>query len=215
MHDATAVAKSPKKFHIFHERHVWKSPSVNKRCSSAEHSMIAASHPEQEPCVMRKAVRQSVYGRRGRQADPKETATDFWIAHYPPNLIQRSQRHFGVGMQKPQNIAACGIGSDVHLFRTAALAAANNLIAEAFRQLGGAVSARAVCHNNFGFRRSLAQMSEKRPYQRRLVINWNNDRNPHSIDLSNGLQCGKSRVRHASQLPLKIENFALVWNKAL
>jgi hypothetical protein len=44
--DATAPAKSPKKFHIFHERHVWKSPSVNKRRSSAENSMIAASHPE-------------------------------------------------------------------------------------------------------------------------------------------------------------------------
>jgi hypothetical protein len=46
MRDATAAAKSPKKFHIFHERHVWKSPGVNKRCSSAENSMIAASHPE-------------------------------------------------------------------------------------------------------------------------------------------------------------------------
>ena len=64
---------------------------------------------------MRKAVRQSVYGRRGRQADPKETATHFWIAHYTRNLIQRFQRHFGVRMQKPQNIAACGTGSDVHL----------------------------------------------------------------------------------------------------
>ena len=45
IHDATAAAKSPKKFHIFHERHVWKSSSVNKRSSPAENSMIAASHP--------------------------------------------------------------------------------------------------------------------------------------------------------------------------
>ena len=179
MHDATAVAKSPKKFHIFHERHVGKSPSVNKRCSPAEHSMIAASHPEQEPCVMRKAVRQSVYGRRGRQADPKETATDFWIAHYPPNLIQRFQRHFGVGMQKPQNIAACGIGSDVHLFRTAALAASDNLIAEALRQLVGAVSARAIDDNNFRPTGSLAQIREKRAYQRRLIKDRNNNRDLH------------------------------------
>jgi hypothetical protein len=149
MHDATAAAKSPKKFNIFHERHVGKSPSVNKRCSSAEHSMITTSHPEQEPCVMRKAVRQSVYGRRGRQADSKETATDFWIAHYPPNLIQGFQRHFGVGMQKPQNIAACGVGSGVHLPGTAARAAPDNLIAEALRQLIGAVSARAIDDNNF------------------------------------------------------------------
>src|SRR6476659_5516383 len=59
IHDATAATKSPKKFHVFHERHVWKSSSVNKRCSSAEHSMVAASYPDQEPGVMRKAVRQS------------------------------------------------------------------------------------------------------------------------------------------------------------
>ena len=179
MHNATPAAKSPKKFHIFHERHVWKSPSVNKRCSSAEHSMIAASHPEQEPCVMRKAVRQSVYGRRGRQADPKETATDFWIAHYPPNLIQRFERHFGVGMQKPQNIAACGVGSGIHLFRTAALAAPDNLIAEALRQLVGTVGARAIDDNNFRFTGSLAQIREKRAYQRRLIKDRNNNRDLH------------------------------------
>jgi hypothetical protein len=179
MHDATAAAKSPKKFHIFHERHVWKSPNVNKRCSSAEHSMIAASHPEQEPCVMRKAVRQSVYGRRGRQADPKETATDFWIAHYPPNLFQRFQRHFGVSMQKPQNIAACGIGSDIHLLGTAAPAAPDNLIAEALRQLVGAVSARAIDDNNFRPTGSLAQIREKPAYQRRLIKDRNNNRDPH------------------------------------
>jgi hypothetical protein len=179
MHVATAAAKSPKKFHIFHERHVWKSPRVNKRCSSAEHSMIAASHPEQEPCVMRKAVRQSVYGRRGRQADPKETATDFWTAHYPPNLIQRFQRHFGVCMEKPENIAACGIGSDIHLFRTAALAAPDNLIAEALRELVGAVSARAIDDNNFRPTGSLAQIREKRAYQRRLIKDRNNNRDLH------------------------------------
>jgi hypothetical protein len=179
MHDATAAAKSPKKFNIFHERHVWKSTSVNKCCSSAEHSMIAASHPEQEPCVMRKAIRQSVYGRRGRQADPKETATDFWIAHYPPNLSQRFQRHFGVGVQKPQNIAACGVGSGIHLFRTAALAAPDNLLAEALRQLVGAVSARAIDDNNFRPTGSLAQIREKRAYQRRLIKDRNNNRDLH------------------------------------
>jgi hypothetical protein len=113
---------------------------------------------------MRKAVRQSVYGRRGRQADPKETATDFWIAHYPPNLIQRFQRHFGVGMQKPQNIPTCGIGSDVHLFSTAALAVLDNLIAKALRQAIRAVGARAIDDNNFRPTGSLAQIREKRAY---------------------------------------------------
>ncbi|HEX4707437.1 MAG TPA: hypothetical protein VH229_06855 [Candidatus Udaeobacter sp.] len=105
---------------------------------------------------MRKAIRQSVYGGRGRQADTEETATDFWIAHYPPNLIQRFQRHFGVGVQKPQNIAACGIGSGIHLFGTTALAVSDNLIAEALRQLVGAVSAPAIDHNNFRPTSSLA-----------------------------------------------------------
>jgi hypothetical protein len=158
MHDTTEPPKSPKKFHVFHHRDVWKSSSLNKRASPAENSMIAASHAQYKPRVMRKAVRQPVYGRRGRQADPKETTTDFWIAHYQPNLIQRFQRHFGVGMQKPQDIAACGIGSDVHLFRTAALAAPDNLIAETLRQLVGAVSARAIDHNNFRPAGSLAQV---------------------------------------------------------
>jgi hypothetical protein len=179
MHDATAAAKSPKKFHIFHEQHVWKSPSVNKRCSPAEHSMIATSHPEEEARVMRKAVRQSVYSRRGWQADPKETATDFWIAHYPPNLIQRFERHFGVGMQKPQNIAACRIGSGVHLFGTAALAAPDNLIAEALRQLLGAVSARAINDNNFRPTGSFAQVRQKRSYQQRFIKDRNNNGDVH------------------------------------
>jgi len=128
---------------------------------------------------MRKAVRQSVYDRRGGQADPKETATDFWIAHYPPNLIQRFQRHFGVGMQKPQNIAACGIGSDVHLFRTAALAAPDNLIAKSLRQPVGAISARAIDDNNFRPTGSFAQVRKKRLYQRRLVKDRNNNRDLH------------------------------------
>ncbi len=111
--------------------------------------MIAASHPQYEPCVMRKAVRQSVYDRRGRQADPKETATDFWIAHHARNLIQGLQRRFGVCVQKPENFADCCIGSNVHLPCTAARAAPYNVIAEAFRQPVSAVSAPAIDNNNF------------------------------------------------------------------
>jgi hypothetical protein len=158
VHYATAVKKLPKKFHIFHKRHVGKSASINKRGSPAEDSMVAASHPERESRVMRKTVRQPVYGGCRRQADPKETATDFWIAHYAPNFIQRFRWHFGVYMQKPENIAACGIGSDVHLFRAAALAAPDKLITEALRQLVGAVIARAVDDNNFRPTGSLAQI---------------------------------------------------------
>jgi hypothetical protein len=136
--------------------------------------MIAASHPKQEPRVMRKAIRQPVYSRRGRQADPKETATDLWTMHYAPNLIQRFQRHFGVCMQKPENIATRGFGSGIHLFRAAALAAPDKLIAQALRQLVGAVGARAIDDNDFRPTGSLAQIREKRTYQKRFIRYGNN-----------------------------------------
>ena len=128
---------------------------------------------------MRKAIRQSVYSRCGRQADPKETATDFWIAHYPPDLIQRFPRHFGVRVQKPQNIAARGIGSGIHLFGPAALAASDNLIAEALRQLVSAVSAAAIDDNDFRPACSLAQIQEKWAYRERLIEDRNNNRDLH------------------------------------
>jgi hypothetical protein len=57
VHDATAPAKSPKKFHVFHERYVWKSSGFSERTPAAKHSMIAATHSEQEPGVVRKTVR--------------------------------------------------------------------------------------------------------------------------------------------------------------
>jgi hypothetical protein len=179
MHNATAAAKSPKKFYVFHERYVWKSTSLNKRCSPAKNSMIAASHPKQKPGVMRKAVGQAIDSRRGRQADPEETPTNFWIAHYTPNLIQRFQRNFGVCMQKPENIAVCGVGSDVHLFRTAALAGSDNLITQLLRQLIGGVSARAIDDNDFRPSGSFAQIREKGTYQLRLVENGNDNRDLH------------------------------------
>jgi len=128
---------------------------------------------------MRKAVRQSVYGRRGRQADSEETATDCWIVHYARDLVQTLQRHFGVCMQKPKNIAACGVGSDIHLLRTAARAAAYNVIAEAFRQAIGAVSASPIDNNNFRTTGSLAQIRQKPAYQWRLIKDWNNNRDLH------------------------------------
>jgi len=131
--------------------------------------MISASHPEQKPRVMCKTVRQPVYGRRGRQPDPKKTATDFWIAHYATNLIQRFQRHFGIGVQKPENIAVCGIGSEIHLRGAAALAASNNLVAKAFRQTIGTVSARTIDDNNFRPTGSVSQVRKKRAYQRRFI----------------------------------------------
>jgi len=114
---------------------------------------------------MRKTVRQSVDGRHGRQTDPKKPATDFWITHYAINLIQRVHRHFGICVEKPENIAACGVSSDVHLLRAAALAASKDLIAEAMGQLLCAICARAIDDNDFRPRSPLSQVREKRAYQ--------------------------------------------------
>jgi len=179
MHHATAAAKSPNKFHILHERHVWKSPSVNKRTPPAKHSMIAASHSEQEPRVMRKAVRQSVHGRRDRQADPKVTASDFWIAHYAANLIQRFRRHFGVCMKEPENIAAGRAGTGVHLYRTAVFAAPNKLIAKPCCKVIRAIGACAIDDDDFRAKGSPAQIREKRAYQCRLIKDRNDNRDLH------------------------------------
>jgi hypothetical protein len=52
-----AAMKPAKKFHIFHQRHRGKSANINKRGSTAEDSMIAASHSEQHACVMCETVR--------------------------------------------------------------------------------------------------------------------------------------------------------------
>jgi hypothetical protein len=82
-------------------------------------------------------------------------------------------------MQKPENIAACGTGSHVHLFRAAAVAASDNLIAEALRQPVGAVSARAIDDNDFRATGSFAQLREKRTYRRRLIKDRNNNRDLH------------------------------------
>ena len=78
-----------------------------------------------------------------------------------------------------ENIAACRVGSGIHLFRPAALAAPDNLITEAMRQSVGAVGARAIDDNNFRPTGSLAQIREKRAYQRRFIKDRNNNRDLH------------------------------------
>jgi hypothetical protein len=61
------------------------------------------------------------------------------------------------------------------LYRTAAFAAPNKLIAQPCRKLIRAVGACTIDHNDFRSGRSLAQMLEKGAYQRRLIQNRNND----------------------------------------
>ena len=127
---------------------------------------------------MRKAVGQSVNNRL-RQADSKETATDFGIGYDTVNLIQTPPWNLGVCVQEPENIAAGRARPGVHLFRTAALVAPDKVIAQPRRKLIRAVGARAIDHNDFRSTRSLAEMLEKRAYQRRLVKDRNNNRDLH------------------------------------
>ena len=140
--------------------------------------MIAASHPEEEPGVMRKAVGKSI-NKRSRQANPKVTATHCWIAQYAVNLVQARAWHFSVDVQEPENVAACRTSPSVHLCRSAAFASPDKLIAKAFAQSIGAVAACTVDDNNFSFRRALTEMREKLAYQRRFIKHRNNDRNLH------------------------------------
>src|SRR5439155_10256810 len=56
-HHATAATKPPKEFHVFHQRHLGKSANINKCSSPTEHSVIAASHSEQQAGIMRESVR--------------------------------------------------------------------------------------------------------------------------------------------------------------
>ena len=81
---------------------------------------------------------------------------------------------------KNQKISPRGcIGSNVHLPGTAARAAPYNLIAEAFRQPVGAVSAPAIDDNNFRPRRSLAQIRQKSAYRWRFIKDRDNNGDLH------------------------------------
>ncbi len=53
------------------------------------------------------------------------------------------------------------------------------LIAEPCRETIGAIGACTIGDNDFGSGRPLAQMGEKWLYQRRLIKNWNNNRDLH------------------------------------
>lgn len=88
MHATTAV-ESTEKFHIFHQRHLGESAYVEKGSSPAEYPVIAASHSQQNSCVMSKAVRESINQASG-QANPEVTANQLRMSHDIRNLIQTS-----------------------------------------------------------------------------------------------------------------------------
>jgi hypothetical protein len=56
----------------------------------------------------------------------------------------------------------------------------HKLIAKAGREINRAIGASAIGNDNLSARGSFAQVSQKSPYQRRLVEDRNNDRDLHS-----------------------------------
>jgi hypothetical protein len=86
---ATTAVEPTEKFHIFHQRHLGESAYVEEGSSPAEYPVIAASHSQQNSCVMSKAVRESI-DHASRQANPEVTANQLRMSHDIRNLIQTS-----------------------------------------------------------------------------------------------------------------------------
>src|SRR5438128_2522526 len=178
VHHAAAAMKPAKKFDIFHQRHRGKSANIHKRSSTTEDSMIAASYSEQHACVMRETVRQPI-NQPSRQTNPKVAADYIRILHDARDLIQTLQWHFDIRVDKPKDLPVRGVCPGIHL-RSPTPLALNKPIAMICSEFSGAIRTSAIGDNNFGSRRSLAQMLKKRAYQGFLVKNRNDDRELHS-----------------------------------
>src|SRR5437667_11419137 len=76
--------------------------------------MVTTSHSQQDPGIMRKAVRQSINGA-SRHTNPKKTSRDFRVIHDLLDLVQTCPRNFGVDMDKPMNLVVCGTFLSIHL----------------------------------------------------------------------------------------------------
>jgi hypothetical protein len=170
----TTAVEPAKKFYVFHQRHFGKFAYVEEGSSPAENAVIAASHPQQNTCVMSKAVRESI-NQASRQADSEVPSSDIRIFHDAPNLIQTGRRNFGVHVDKPKDVTIRGARAGIHLAAAIALAL-NKLITKTDGKPICAIGASAVRDNNLSSGHSLAQMFKKRSYQRRLVEYRNNDR---------------------------------------
>ena len=192
MGHATAAKKPAKKFHILHQRNFRKAADISEYGSPAENSVVAAAHSQQESCVMRKAVGQSI-NEAWREQNPEVDAHDFGIIHYACTFIQTSFRNLGIHMHKPKHVPVGSARACVHLDGPTPVAY-DQLIAKIRRQLGRAIGAAAIDHDNFGPRRPSAQMVKKRADQRRLVADRNNDRELqlHSNIFLQSLSGGKS-----------------------
>jgi len=161
--DATAPVKLPKKFGVFHQRHFWKAANVQEDSASAEYSVVAASHSQQNSRVMRKTVRQPI-NSAWRQAYPEITASDLRIIHEALDLSQTSVRDFGINMDKPKDVTVRGTRANIHLYCSIAFAY-DNLIAKAARKISRVIGASAVGDNNLRFWRSVTQVLKKWAYE--------------------------------------------------
>jgi hypothetical protein len=154
--------KPAEKFHIFHQRHLWKSSNAKESGSSAEYPVVAAAHSEQNASVMRKAVRQSI-NEASRQANPEVTANNVRIIHNARDLIQTSRRHFGIDMHKPKDFTAGDASASIHLHGPIAFTS-DKLITKIGSEINGAIRASTVCNDDFGASRALAKMLKKWSY---------------------------------------------------
>jgi len=135
--------------------------------------MIAAPHPQQDPGVMREAVGQSI-DWVSREPNSKVTATYLRIDQDTLDLIQTTPRNFSIDMDKPQDVAVCGVCASIHLYRPIALAH-DNVITKAAREISRCIAASAVGDNNLRVGRPVTQMLKKWAYEWRLIKDGNND----------------------------------------
>jgi len=140
--------------------------------------VIAAAHSQQNTRVMCKAVRESI-NQSSRQANSEVTANNLRITHNARDLIQTPRRHFGIDMDKPKNVTTRDARAGIHLHATIALAP-HKLITKTGGEPICTIGASTVRNNNLSFGRSLAEMLKTWPYQRRLIKDRNNDREPRS-----------------------------------
>jgi hypothetical protein len=161
------------KFDIFHQRHLWKSANLEEGSPPTEYAVIAASHSKQDPCIMSKAVRESI-NQASWEANSEVTANEIRIIHDVRNLVQTSLWNFSVDMYEPKQVAASRAGAGVHLPGTTATAL-HQPITKSGGEPSSAIGATPVCNYDLRFRRSLAKVLKKRPYRGRFVKDRNDD----------------------------------------
>src|SRR2546423_9697206 len=104
--------------------------------------MVTTSHSQQDPGIMRKAVRQSINGA-SRQTNSKKTSRDLRLIHDLLDLVQTSPRNFSIDMDKPKNVAMCGTCPSIHLHGPIGFTP-DELIAKAHTEISCVIGASAV-----------------------------------------------------------------------